>query len=73
MSTNKVREAGKRAFPKDTETTPQHVRPHLVLVPPQVSDHPAPKVEPSPEVKEMLREMNRKRRVVKESDPPDAA
>ena len=73
MSTNKVREAGKRAFPKDTETAPQLVRPHLVLVPPQVSDHPAPKVEPSPEVKEMLREMNWKRSKVTKTDPPDAA
>jgi hypothetical protein len=73
MSTNKIREAGKRAFPKDTEAAPPHVRPHLVLVPSQVSDHPAPKVEPSPEVKEMLREMNRKRAKVKETDPPDAA
>ncbi len=73
MSTNKVREAGKRAFPKDAEPTLQRVRPHLALVPSPVSDHTAPKVEPSLEVKEMLREMNRKRRVVKETDPPDAA
>ncbi len=73
MSTNKIREAGKRAFPKDTETAPQLVRPHLVLVPPPVSNDPAPKVEQSPEVKEMLRAMNGKRRVVKESDAPDAA
>ncbi len=60
MSTNKIREAGRRAFPKDTEPSLQHARPHLVLVPKPVSDHPAPKVEPSPEVKEMLREMNRR-------------
>ena len=73
MSTNKIREAGKRAFPKDTETTPRLVRPHLVLVPPPVADHLAPKVESSLEVKEMLREMNQKRRAVKESDTPDAA
>ncbi len=73
MSTNKIREAGKRAFPKDTEPSPQLTRPHLVLVPSQVSDHPAPKVEMAPEVKEMLREMNRKRRVVTKTDPPDAA
>jgi len=72
MSTN-FREAGKRAFPNDTQPTPHPVRPHLVLVPSPVTDHPAPKVEPSPEVKEMLREMNRKRRVVKERDTPDAA
>ncbi len=73
MSTNKVREAGKRAFPKDTETTPQHARPHLVLVPSPVSDHPALKVEPSPEVKEMMREMKRKRSKVKGTEPPEAA
>ncbi len=73
MSTNKIREAGKRAFPKDSETTPQLVRPHLVLVPPPVSDHSAPKVEQSPEVKEMLRAMNGKRRAVTKTDPPDAA
>ncbi len=73
MSTNKVREAGKRAFPKDAETTPQHARPHLALVPSPVTSHPAPKVEPSPEVKEMLREMNRKRSKVTKTDPPDAA
>ncbi len=73
MSTNKIREAGKRAFPKDTEPSPQIVRPHLVLVPSPVSDHPAPKVEPSPEVKEMLREMNQKRSKAKASDTPEAA
>ncbi len=73
MSTNNFREAGKRAFPKDTEPILQHVRPHLVLVPKPVSEHLKPKVESSQEVKEMLREMNRNRRVVKESDPPDAA
>ncbi len=72
MSTNK-REAGKRAFPKDTETTPQHVRPHLVLVPSPVSDHLIPKVEPSQEVKEMLREMNQNLSKVRDSDPPEAA
>ncbi len=63
-SENKRREAGQRAFP---------TRPHLVLVPKPVSDHVAPKVELAPEVKEMLREMNRKRSKVKETDPPDAA
>ncbi len=72
MSTNK-REAGKRAFPKDAEPSLQHVRPHLVLMPSPVASHPASKVEQSPEVKEMLREMNQKRRAVKERDTPDAA
>jgi len=73
MSTNKIREAGKRAFPKDAETTPRLTRRHLVLVPSPVDSHPAPKVEPSLEVKEMLRAMNGKRSKVKESDAPDAA
>jgi len=73
MSTNKFRKAGKRAFPKDTDPSLQHVRPQLVLVPSPVSDHPAPKVEPSPEVKEMLRELTQTRPKMKESDPPDAA
>ncbi len=72
MSTN-LRKAGKRAFPKDTQPSPQHVRPHLVLVPKPVSDHVAPKVEPSPDVKAMLREMNQKRSKVKDTDPPEAA
>jgi len=63
-SENKRREAGQRAFP---------TRPHLVLVPKPVADHVAPKVELAPEVKEMLREMNRKRRVMNERDAPDAA
>ncbi len=73
MSTNNFRKAGKRAFPKDTKATPRLVRPHLALVPSPVFVHLAPKVESSPEVKEMLREMNQKRRAVKESDTPDAA
>ncbi len=73
MSTNKLREAGKRAFPKDTKATPRLIHQHLVLVLSPVASHPAPKVEPSQEVKEMLREMNRKRSKVKESDAPEAA
>ncbi|MDQ3257493.1 MAG: hypothetical protein M3R15_27015 [Acidobacteriota bacterium] len=73
MSTNKIREAGKQAFPKDTEPSLQHARPHLALVPSPVADHPAPKVEQSSEVKEMLREMNQRRRTVTKTDPPDAA
>ncbi len=73
MSTSTIREAGKQAFPKDTKTALQHVRPHLVLVPSPVSDHPAPKVESSPEVKEMLREMNQKHRAAKGTDTPVAA
>jgi hypothetical protein len=73
MIEDKFREAGRRAFPKDTEPSLQHVRPQLVLVPSPVSDHPAPKVEPSPEVKEMLREMNQNLSKVRNSDPPEAA
>ena len=73
MSTNKFREAGKRAFPKDTETAPRLTRPQLVLVPSPVSDHLTPKVEPSQEVKEMLREMNQNLSKMRDSDPPEAA
>ncbi len=73
MSTNKIREAGKRAFPKDTKPSPRLVRPQLVLVPSPVTSHPAPKVEPAPEVKEMLREMNQKHRAAKGTDTPVAA
>ena len=73
MSTNNFREAGRRAFPKDTQPPPRIDRPQLVLVPSPVSDHLIPKVEPSQEVKEMLREMNGKRRAVTKADPPDAA
>ncbi len=67
MSTIKKREAGKRAFPKDTKLKLRLVRPasecsttDLVL-------------NTSREVKEMVRDMNRKRRVVKDTNGPDAA
>ena len=60
----KRREPGKPAFPS---------RPKLTLVPPAQSDRPAPKVEPSEEVKEMLREMNRRHAGTKHTDAPDAA
>ena len=73
MSINKIREAGKRAFPKDPEPSLQHARPHLALVPSPVSDHLIPKVEPSQEVKEMLREMNQKHSKAKDGAAPDAA
>ena len=67
----KRREAGKRAFPS-------RERPKLALVPPQEPNRPAPKVEhggrpPSPEVKEMLREMNRRHIATRSTDAPDAA
>ena len=61
----KRREPGKRVFPS---------RPKLALVPPaQAANRPAPKVELSPEVKEMLREMNRRHRATRNTDTPDAA
>jgi len=69
MSTNKLRKAGQRAFPKAEDP-----KPALRLVrPSSESSTPDIKINVSREVKEMLREMNGKRRVVKESDTPDAA
>jgi len=69
MSTNKLREAGKRAFPKAEDTKPalRLVRPSSECSTPDI------KINMPREVKEMLREMNEKHRVVKESDTPDAA
>ncbi len=61
----KRREPGKRAFPS-------HERPKLTLVPPQAPSHPDVRTELSQEVKEMLREMNR-RHATRNSDAPDAA
>ena len=67
MSTIKKREAGKRAFPKDTQ-------PALRLVRPASDCSTADLIlNTSREVKEMLRDMNRKRRIVKDSNGPDAA
>ena len=60
----KRREPGKRAFPS---------RPKLTLVPPAQPNRPAPKVEPSEEVKEMLREMNRRHAAKGSTNAPDAA
>ncbi len=62
----KRRQPGKRAFPADDY-------PKLVLVPPAQPNRPAPKVEPSHEVKEMLREMNRRHAASRSTDEPDAA
>ncbi|MDQ3253248.1 MAG: hypothetical protein M3R15_04965 [Acidobacteriota bacterium] len=60
------REPGKRVFPASD-------RPKLVLVPsPQKPNRPDVRTELSPEVKEMLREMNR-RHATRNSDAPDAA
>ena len=67
MNTNKKREAGQSAFPKDT-------RPALRLVRPASDCSTADLIlNTSSEVKEMLRDMNRKRRIVKDSNGPDAA
>ncbi len=69
MSTNKLRKAGKRAFPKAEDP-----KPALRLVRPSAeSSTPDIKINVPREVKEMLREMNQKHRVVEESDAPDAA
>jgi len=69
MSANKRRKAGKRAFPKAEDTKPalRLVRPSSECSTPDLA------LNPPREVKEMLREMNEKRRVMKESDTPDAA
>jgi hypothetical protein len=60
---------GKRAFaPRECE------RPKLVLVPsPKELNRPAPKVEPSQEVREMLHELNRHHTNTRDTDTPDAA
>ena len=63
----KRREPGKRAFP-----SPE--RPQLVLVPPPPQPkRPDLEAELSEEVKEMLREMNRRHRGRPSTDEPDAA
>ncbi len=67
MSTNKKREAGRRAFP-------QEKKPALRLVrPPSECSTADLALNPSREVKELLRDMNRKRRIVKDTDDPEAA
>jgi hypothetical protein len=69
MSANKRREAGKRAFPKAEDP-----KPALRLVRPSSEcSTPVIKINMPREVKKMLREMNQKRRIVEESDTPDAA
>jgi len=67
MSTNKLREAGRRAFPKDTKPTLRLVRPSSECSTLDLA------INMPREVKEMLREMNGKRRAVKDNDAPDAA
>ena len=69
MSTNEPRKAGHRAFPKAEDP-----KPALRLVRPSAeSSTPDIKINVPRDVKEMLREMNQKHRVVEESDAPDAA
>ena len=69
MSTNKLRKAGQRAFPKaeDPKRGLRLVRPSAECLTPDI------KINATREGKEMLREMNEKRQVVEESDTPDAA
>ncbi len=64
----KRREPGKRAFPS-------RERPKLTLVPPspQKPIRPDASAELSQAVKEMLREMNRRHAVTRDTDAPDAA
>ena len=69
MSSEQInrREPGKRVVPADN-------RPKLMLVPStQKPRRPNVKVEPPPEVKEMLREMNRRQAGTRNTDAPDAA
>jgi hypothetical protein len=69
LSTNEPRKAGQRAFPKAEDPKPalRLVRPSSECSTPDI------KINMPREVKEMLREMNEKHRVVKERDTPDAA
>ena len=63
----KRREPGKRAFPS-------RERPKLVLVPPpQKPQRPDVRTELSDEVKELLREMNRRHTSTRNTDAPGAA
>ncbi len=62
----KRREPGKRVYPADDY-------PKLRLVSPQKPIRPDASAEMSPEVKEMLREMNRRHAATRNSDAPNAA
>ena len=68
ISEVKRREPGKRGFPS-------RERPQLTLVPPppQQFKRLDVRTELSPEVKEMLREMNRRHTSTRNSDAPDSA
>ena len=66
MSSNpKLRQPGKLVF--------EHPKPRLTLVKSTEQPQATFKQEFSEEVKEMLRDMNRRRAVAKGSDAPDAA
>ncbi len=67
MSTNNFREAGKRAFPKDTKPSLRLVR--------RLSECATRERALSMlrEIEEMQREMNQRLRAVTKTDPPDAA
>ncbi len=67
MSTIKKREAGKRAFPKDTLPALRLARPSAECATADFT------LNAAREMKEMLREMNRKLRVVLDINGPDAA
>jgi hypothetical protein len=67
MTTNKRREAGRRAFPKDTKPALRLVRPASECSTTDLA------LNTSREVKELLRDMKRKRRVVTDTGAPDAA
>jgi len=61
----KRREAGRRAFPKDTQPA--------LLRPPSECSTTDLALNTSREVKEMLRDMPRKRKIVSDTSGPDAA
>ncbi len=67
VNTNQRREAGQRAFPKDTQPALRLVRPASECA---TTDRA---LNAAHEVKEMRRDMRRKRRVVKDTNGPDAA
>ena len=67
MSINKLREAGKLAFPKDTKPTLRLIRASSECSTPDYA------LNATREVKEMLRDLNRKQNVMKENDAPEAA
>jgi len=65
MTTIKRREAGQRAFPEGTQPA--------LLRPPSECSTTDLALNTSREVKEMLRDMKRKRKVVKDTGTPNAA